>query len=50
MGSNPHFPVNLVTFTEVIFNGKLHFLCSDTLILYVIHNSSDKALVLRLIL
>ena len=26
------FPVDLVTFTEEIFNGKLHFLCSDALI------------------
>ena len=23
------FPKNLVTFTEEILNGKLHFLCSD---------------------
>ena len=23
------FPVDLVTFTEEILNGKLHFLCSD---------------------
>ena len=30
MWSNPRFPANLVTFTEVILNGKLHFLCSDT--------------------
>ena len=26
---NPQFPVDLVTFTEEIRNGKLHFLCSD---------------------
>ena len=25
---NPHLPADLVTFTEEIFNGKLHFLCS----------------------
>ena len=24
------FPADLVTFTEQILNGKLHFLCSDT--------------------
>ena len=24
-----HFPADLVTFTEEILNGKLHFLCSD---------------------
>ena len=29
MRPNPQFPVDLVTFTEEIFNGKLHFLCSD---------------------
>ena len=26
--TNPQFPENLVTFTEEILNGKLHFLCS----------------------
>ena len=26
--SNPQFPEDLVTFTEEIRNGKLHFLCS----------------------
>ena len=26
---NPQFPEDLVTFTEEILNGKLHFLCSD---------------------
>ena len=26
--SNPQFPEDLVTFTEEILNGKLHFLCS----------------------
>ena len=25
---NPRFSVDLVTFTEEVFNGKLHFLCS----------------------
>ena len=28
MWPNPQFPENLVTFTEKILNGKLHFLCS----------------------
>ena len=33
MWLKPHFPANLVTFTEEIFNGKFHFLCSaDTLV------------------
>ena len=27
MWPNPQFPADLVTFTEEIFNGKLHFLC-----------------------
>ena len=29
MWPNPRFPLDLVTFTEEIPNGKLHFLCSD---------------------
>ena len=29
MWSNPQFPADLVTFTEEILNGKLHFLCID---------------------
>ena len=32
MWPNPPFPADLVTFTEEILNGKLHFLCSKTLI------------------
>ena len=28
MWPNPHFPADLVTFTEEILNRKLHFLCS----------------------
>ena len=28
MPPNPHFPTDLVTFTEEILNGKLQFLCS----------------------
>ena len=31
MWSNPHFPLDMVTFTEEILNGKLYFLCSDIL-------------------
>ena len=27
--NNPQFSADLVTFTEEILNGKLHFLCSD---------------------
>ena len=27
MWPNPQFPADLVTFTEEILNGKLHFLC-----------------------
>ena len=29
MSLNPQFSADLVLFTEEIFNGKLHFLCSD---------------------
>ena len=29
MWLNPEFPADLVTFTEEIPNGKLHFLCSS---------------------
>ena len=29
MWPNPQYPADLVTFTEKILNGKLHFLCSD---------------------
>ena len=36
MGPNPQFPANLVTFTEEILNGKLHFLCSES------HTKSSK--------
>ena len=28
MRENPQFPADLVTFTEEVLNGKLHFLCS----------------------
>ena len=28
MWPNPQSPADLVTFTEKIFNGKLHFFCS----------------------
>ena len=30
MGPNPHKIADLVTFTEKILNGKLHFLCSES--------------------
>ena len=30
MWPNPMFPADLVKFTEVILNGKLHFLCSES--------------------
>ena len=29
MWANPQFPADLVTFTEQIFDGKLHFLYSE---------------------
>ena len=34
MWPNPHFPADLVTFTEEIRNRKLHFLCSVTVLKY----------------
>ena len=34
MPPNPQFLADLVTFTEEILNGKLHFLCSDYFELY----------------
>ena len=30
MWPNLQFPADLVTFTEEIFNGKFHFLCSES--------------------
>ena len=35
MWPNPQFPADMVTFTEEILNGKLHFLCSDLLTNYI---------------
>ena len=29
MGPNPQFPADLVTTTEEVLNGNLHFLCSE---------------------
>ena len=29
MRPNPEYPADLLTFTEEILNGKLHFSCSD---------------------
>ena len=34
MWPNPQFPVDLVTFTEEILDGKLDFLCSVTRVLF----------------
>ena len=36
MRSIPKFPADLVTFTEKILNGKLHFLCSEKFGLLII--------------
>ena len=30
MGAAPQFSADLVTYTEEILNGKVHFLCSDS--------------------
>ena len=40
MGPNLQFPADLVTFTEEILNGKLHFLCSERLSLSFIRLSN----------
>ena len=34
MWPNPQFPADLVTFTEEIPDGKLHFSCSDRVEIY----------------
>ena len=41
MWANSQFPADLVTFTEEIFNGKLHFLCSASpyFVHYEVHNT-----------
>ena len=36
MQPNPQFPVDLVTYTAEILNGKLHFLCSETVMSFVL--------------
>ena len=41
MWSNPQFPTDLVTFTEEILNGKLHFLCSAILFIRGSTNSNS---------
>ena len=41
MWPNPQFPPDLVTFTEEILNGKLHFLCSDASEINEIHFCFD---------
>ena len=38
MWPNRQFPADLVTFTEEIVNGKLHFLCSELLIFILSKN------------
>ena len=35
MWPNPQETADLVTFAEEIFNGKLHFLCSDIILLHL---------------
>ena len=37
MLTNPQETADLVTFTEEILNGKLHFLCSD---LHILHGGN----------
>ena len=35
MWPNPQFPADMVTFTEEIINGKLHFLCSEFFLFFL---------------
>ena len=42
MWPNPLFPEDLVTFTEEILNGKLHFLCSEILSITVTFSNNSK--------
>ena len=41
MWSNLQFPVDLVTFTEEILNGKLIFLCSDISLFIIVESIAD---------
>ena len=34
MGPNPQKTADLVTFTEEILNGKLHLLCSESMLIF----------------
>ena len=42
MSLNPQFPADMVTFTEEIRNGKLHFLCNDWLIMFQVTSKSNQ--------
>ena len=42
MRSNPQETVDLVTFTEEIFNGKLHFLCIAGLLLNLLETLENQ--------
>ena len=42
MWPNPQFPADLVTLTEEILNGKLHFLCSEMWILTLLQKVSSQ--------
>ena len=35
MSPNPQVPADMVTFTEEILNGKLHFLCSEEFVVQI---------------
>ena len=43
MWPNPHFPADLVTFTEEILNGKLQFLYDGHSGTYIFRNVKSKA-------
>ena len=43
MWPNPQVTADLVTFTEEIFNEKLHFLCSDSILSHANHNYANNS-------
>ena len=40
--SSAQFPADLLTFTEEILNGELHFLCSENLWAYEFHSQKKE--------
>ena len=49
MRPNPWFPADLVTFTEEIINGKLHFLCSVLKKSFAVYIILDHSITLKIL-